>query len=148
MKVTMMLADSAQAVGGKLYILGGGWSVIGPDPAPSALAIKIEVPWGEANRKHQLLMSLLDADEQPVRIGDQVVELRGEFEVGRPPGVPVGTPLDTTLAVNIGPLPLEPGKRYVWKLSIDEQSQEDWNVGFNTRPRPPKGIIIPPTLGR
>jgi len=24
-KVTMMLADAAQEVGGKLYILGGGW---------------------------------------------------------------------------------------------------------------------------
>ena len=29
-KVTMMLADAAQAVEGKLYILGGGWSVTGP----------------------------------------------------------------------------------------------------------------------
>jgi len=26
----MMLADAAQAVNGKLYIMGGGWSVMGP----------------------------------------------------------------------------------------------------------------------
>ena len=32
MKVTMLLADSAQAIEGKLYILGGGWSITGPDP--------------------------------------------------------------------------------------------------------------------
>jgi hypothetical protein len=143
MKVTMMLADSAQAVDGKLYILGGGWSVTGPDPAPSALAIKIEVPWVEANIQHQLVISLLDADEQPVRIGDQVVELKGGFEVGRPPGVPVGTPLDATLAISIGPIPLERGKRYIWRLAIDGNSREDWSVAFNTRTQPPQqGMIV------
>ena len=44
----MMLADSAQAVAGKLYILGGGWSMTGPAATPSALAIKFEVPWEAA----------------------------------------------------------------------------------------------------
>jgi hypothetical protein len=33
-KVTMLLADAAQAVDGKLYILGGGWTITGPDPIP------------------------------------------------------------------------------------------------------------------
>ena len=33
----MLLADAAQQLGGKLYILGGGWSVTGPQPAPSAI---------------------------------------------------------------------------------------------------------------
>ena len=146
MKVTIMLADAAQAVGGKLYILGGGWSVIGPDPSPSAIALKIEVPWGEANIKHHLTMQLLDADGRPVRLGDQPIEFKGEFEVGRPPGVPVGTPLDATMAINLGPLPLEPGRRYTWKLSIDDASREEWSVGFNTRPRLPQAP--PPTIAR
>ena len=44
-----MLADSAQAVGGKLYILGGGWSR-SAGAAPFAIAAKIEVPWDEASR--------------------------------------------------------------------------------------------------
>src|SRR5207244_5203833 len=39
-KVTILLADAAQAVEGKLYVLGGGWSTTGPDPAPMARAIK------------------------------------------------------------------------------------------------------------
>jgi hypothetical protein len=29
MRVTMMLADAAQVSEGKLYILGGGWSIAG-----------------------------------------------------------------------------------------------------------------------
>ena len=39
----MLLCDSAQVADGKLYILGGGWSMTGPDPVPSAVALKIDV---------------------------------------------------------------------------------------------------------
>src|SRR5258708_40189637 len=117
MKVTMMLADAAQALLGKLFILGGGWWVTGPAPTPSALALKIEVPWGEANRRHKLVVALLDADDQPVPDpAGNPIEIAGEFEVGRPPGLPAGTPLDAAIAVGIAPLPLRPGSRYVWRL--------------------------------
>lgn len=137
MKVTMMIADAAQAVGGKLYILGGGWSVIGPDPAPFAIAIKIEVPWGEANRPHTLTLSLLDADARPVSVptpqGEQPLQIKQEFEVGRPPGLPAGTPLDAVLALNFLPIPLAPGGRYVWRLAINDDTKEE--VAFLTRPK-------------
>ena len=66
MKATLMLADWAQALNGKLYIMGGGWSITGPDPAPSALAIKLEVPWDETNRQHTIRLALIDDDAQPV----------------------------------------------------------------------------------
>lgn len=133
----MLLADAAEAVGGKLYILGGGWSVTGPDPTPSAIAIKIEVPWDQANRKHTLQLVLVDEDGRPAMAptptGDRPVEVGGEFEVGRPIGLKAGTPLDVTIALNIGPLPLRPNTRYVWRLSIDGHSEDDWRVGFTTR---------------
>ena len=57
MKLTMLLADAAEAVGGKLYILGGGWSITGPQPTPSAIAIKIDVPWDQTNKVHTFVMS-------------------------------------------------------------------------------------------
>lgn len=138
MKVTLLLADAAQAVQGKLYILGGGWSITGPDPIPSAIALKIEVPWTATNRKHRLQLKLLDADGQPVRVptqaGEHSVELDGDFEVGRPTGIPEGSPLDVVLAINIGPLPLQPDRRYEWKCFINGDTNEDWRVGFYTRP--------------
>ena len=59
MKVTMLLADAAQAVDNKLYILGGGWSITGPAPTPMAFALKIEVPWNDTNRKYQLRLILM-----------------------------------------------------------------------------------------
>ena len=56
----------------------------------------------------------------------------GEFEVGRPPGLKPGTPLDFPVAVNSTPLPLEPG-RYEWRLTIDAGSREDWTLPFTVR---------------
>ena len=137
MKLTMLLADAVQAVNGKLYVLGGGWSVTGPEPAPSALAIKIDVPWDEANRKHRFKLALVDEDGRGVTVpGTQApVEVAGEFEAGRPAGLRPGTSLDVVLAINIGPLLLEPGARYVWRCWVDDQTRQEWEVGFSTRPK-------------
>ena len=42
----MLLADFVQAVQGKLYVLGGGWSVTGPGAVQMGIAVKIEGPPG------------------------------------------------------------------------------------------------------
>jgi hypothetical protein len=141
MKVTMLLADYAQVADGKLTVVGGGWSLTGPDPTPFGIAILVHVPWDQANRRHTLRLELVDADGQPVTApGDDdaeevpVVFLDDiEFEVGRPAGIKPGTPLELPLAVNSGPLALEPGCRYEWRLSIDGAGDEDWRLAFSVR---------------
>jgi len=136
MMATILLADAAQAIDNKLYVLGGGWSITGPDPSPSALAIALKVPWDEANRRHDLLVELLDADGRAVAVGpeERPVMIESHFEVGRPPGLRPGTPIDLALAVNLGPVPLPPGARYEWRLSIDGHSEAHWHAAFSTRP--------------
>ena len=107
----------------------------GPQPAPMAIALKIDVPWDQANTRHTWRMELVDADGQPVEIPEAgAVELEQEFELGRPAGVKPGTPLDFVLAINIPPLPLAPGGRYSWQLTIDGDSREDWRLPFAVRP--------------
>jgi Family of unknown function (DUF6941) len=137
MRVTMMLADAAQAVAGKLYVLGGGWSIVGPEPMPMAIALKIDVPWDSANRRHTLRLVLVDDDDQPVVVptptGERAVELSADFEVGRPPGTKPGTDLDVVFGVNILPMPLKTDSRYVWRCHIDDQTREEWQVRFTTR---------------
>ncbi len=139
-RATMMLADSAQAAEGKLYILGGGWNITGPEPSPSAIAIYIEVSWDLANMRHHWRLELMDSDGQPVMVptpmGEQALVLEGEVEVGRPPGVTPGTGLGVPLAINLGPLPLPPGGRYEWRLTIGGRSEENWRLPFSTRPAP------------
>jgi hypothetical protein len=138
MKLTLLLADFAEAINNKLYIMGGGWSVIGPDPATFAIAVKLEVPWDETNKRHQLELKLVDADEKPIMVptpvGDKPLEIGGEFEVGRPVGLKPGTPLDVALAFNMGPLPLPSDTRCVWRCYIDGNTRDEWQSTFTTRP--------------
>ena len=133
MRVTMMLADAAQESGGKLFILGGGWSVTGPEIPPSAIAMKIDVPWDQANRPHLWRLDLVSEDGTPIDIDGQVLRVEGQFEVGRPAGAAPGSYIDVPIAVNIGPIPLEAG-RYVWQLTIDGETRDDWNREFLVRP--------------
>jgi hypothetical protein len=139
-KVTMLLCDAAQVADGKLYILGGGWSMTGPDPVPSAVALKIDVDWHEAEASHHWELFLEDADGQPVFMetpdGTQPVEVRGEFTVSQPAEIPEGSPIDVALAVNLGPIPLPPATRFAWRLVIDGESLPGASLGFTTRPRP------------
>jgi hypothetical protein len=136
----MLLCDGAQVADGKLFVLGGGWSLTGPDPMPSAIAMKIDVGWHEAEQTHHWELYLEDADGRPVLVdtpeGTHPIEVRNEFTVARPETVPEGTPIDVALAVNLGPLPLEAGNRYTWRLTIDGETNEDWALGFTTRPSP------------
>ena len=125
MMATIMLADAAQAIDNKLYVLGGGWSVTGPDPTPSAIAIALKVPWDEANaaprhaRRAARRRRAADRRRSASRRDGNPVVIESHFEVGRPPGLRPGTPIDLAFAVNIGPMPLPPGGRYEWRLSID-----------------------------
>ncbi len=137
MKLTLLLCDAAQVADGKLYVLGGGWSVVGPGPTPMAIAAKVDVPWHEATASHAWTLELTDDDGAPVWIptsdGNQPVEVAGEFQAYQPEGLKPGTPLDVPLVVNFGPLPLAPGRRYVWRFHIDGHTEDTWQAGFTVR---------------
>jgi hypothetical protein len=136
-KATLLLSDYAVVSDGKLTIVGGGWSQTGPEPAPFGIGLLIQVPWDQSNTRHTFQVELLDADGEPVVLetdeGDeQPVAFGGDFEVGRPPGLKPGTPLDFPVAMNSTPLPLDPG-RYEWRLTIDDESRQDWTLAFTVR---------------
>jgi hypothetical protein len=136
-KATLLLSDYAVVSDGKLTIVGGGWSQTGPEPSSFGIGLLIQVPWDQANTMHVFAVELLDSDGvevvlQTAEDDEQPVAFGGEFEVGRPPGLKPGTPLDFPVAVNSTPLPLEPG-RYEWRLTIDGSSREDWTLPFTVR---------------
>ena len=134
MNVIAFLADAAQEVGGKLYILGGGWTFIGPDPSPSALVLMIHVDWHEANQKLALRAELQDEDGNLARVGQGNLVAEGVLEVGRPPGHPQGVGFTVPIAMSFPPLQLEPGKRFAWVVTIDGKTEPHWRVAFSTRP--------------
>lgn len=140
MKVTFLLADHAQAVNGKLYINGGGWDVIAPG-TPFGIAIKIDVPWTEANKEHTFELKLLNVDGEdaillPTQVGNHAFEFKFKFDVGRPPGTTPGSSLSTPFAMNVGGLPLPENKRLEWRWYIDGKTQDDWIYVFQTSSAP------------
>jgi len=139
--VTMLLCDAAQQVGGKLYILGGGWSLIfAPGPISCALAIKLAVPWDEANRRITFRIALLDEDGNGVNLGQGPVVATGGLEVGRPPGLKPGTSIDAPFVLSFASLVLGAGG-YVFDLEVNGQSLA--RAPFRVLDAPP----MPPRLG-
>lgn len=124
MDVTMLLCDAASESGGKLYVLGGGWSAIQRPrvPVPMALAVKLAIPWDQTNKQQELRAVLIDDDANPVTpIGaEEPLVAEGQIEAGRPAGLKPGSAIDMPFVLNFGPVTLEPGG-YVWELQIDEK---------------------------
>jgi hypothetical protein len=118
----MLLCDAAQGVGGKLYILGGGWSQLRTPntQVPMALAIRLAIPWDMANQPIPVRAQLVTSDGQPVNLGGGPIVAEATVEVGRPAGLERGTPLDAILAVNLGGIALAAG-RYVWELRVSNE---------------------------
>ncbi len=137
----MMLADFAQVSDGKLTIVGGGWSLTGPDAVPFAIAILVQVPWHLSNERHVMRLELLDADGQAVLVetddGEKplVVFDDAPFEVGRPAGLKPGTYLDFPVAVNSAPVELDSGQ-YEWRFTIDGEGDAAWRLPFTVREAP------------
>jgi uncharacterized protein DUF6941 len=131
----MILCDYAEEIGGKLYIVGGGWSRTARAGVAGDfyLAAKLLVPWTDSNRPHVLRLALKTGDGQDVMQGEQAVQVIGKLEVGRPPGLVEGTDLDLPLALPIKNITLPEG-RYRWEMAIDENIVTD--LSFDVTPPP------------
>lgn len=94
----LILADSAQVVGNKLFLMGGGWDRIVLNKLPSqhalSIAFAIKVPWNETNEKHAFEIEFVSED------GESIQKLGGTFEAGRPSGTTPGQEQRIQTAVN------------------------------------------------
>jgi hypothetical protein len=134
-EVTLILCDAAEAVEGKLYVLGGGWThaVAADQPFNTALGIVVRVPWDRANEPYQLSALLVTADGEPVSVGEHRVEQTVRHEVGRPPGLKRGTSLNAVFAFRFNGLVLGVGG-YVWEIFINREPKA----------RAPFWVVSPP----
>lgn len=82
---SFVAADWAEAINGKLYLMGGGfdtlWAPIFPFSPRFAFGAILRVPWNDTNRKLPIegLVETTDGEELGWRMG-------GELEAGRPAG--------------------------------------------------------------
>ena len=136
----MLLADFAQVRDGKLTVVGGGWSLTGPEPAPFGIAILIRVPWDQANQRHVMRLELLDADGQPVEIDAETDGGRSRSSSSTtsrsrsaaPPASSRARRSTSPSRSTRARCSLEPG-RYEWRLTIDDEADDDWRLPFSVR---------------
>ena len=123
----LILADYAEIVGGKLYLMGGGWDVLMANAAfplvrPLGIAAAFSVAWNETNQRHNVEIEIQTDDGQPVG------KVSAEFEVGRPPGIRAGQEQRFQLAANVT-ISLESPGTYVIVARLE--GQEETRVPFN-----------------
>lgn len=124
MRVTsFMLADAAQEVNGKLYIIGGGWNLItvpsGASPIRHrmlAVVAILSIEWHEANEPLTFEIDLVDADGRSV----MPQTLKGELTVGRPPMLPKGAEQLVPLVVNVHDLTFDHLGTYAFVFRFGE----------------------------
>ena len=114
----LILADHAEAVNGKLYLMGGGWDrrAIGDFRQPQAFSVSIGVliPWSQTNRPVPLTIAVIDADGQSIATPFQTNVL-----VGRPINATPGQKLRYMLSLNFM-LPLPKPGAYVIEARLAE----------------------------
>ncbi len=129
----LILADAAQVVGNKLYLLGGGWDRLTvnrtfPIDQRFALALSIRVPWNETNQKHSFEVEIISEDkttEEP----KSLMKAGGQFEVGRPAGTPPGQEQRFQLALDMSLKIENPGmKMVIARIEGEEMRRLDFIV--------------------
>jgi hypothetical protein len=139
MRASIVLADFAETdPGGKVHILGAGWSVTGPQPGPQAVVGFIQVPPEQAGVAILFTLRLTDQEGEVVEVqgpaGMQRMEASGQVEMREPEGWGGSTDLNAAFAINVM-LPLSPGQPYTWSLEVDGKDLA--STTFYVRPSSP-----------
>jgi hypothetical protein len=152
MEVTAFLADSADAVQGKIYALGIGWNAIFSPVFPVthprlALGMMIQVPYTATNQMHTVTVHLETEDGEHVRLGmnaqpgpepTPIFELGGSFNVGRPPMLVAGDEQVVPFAMTIDQLHFEAPGMFAWVVSIDGREMK--RIPMRLTPLPPGAL--------
>jgi hypothetical protein len=113
----LILADAAQVVGNKLYLMGAGWDSINanngfPFEHHMAVAISILVPWTEADKRHAFEIEIATED------GKSLAKIGGQMEAGPPQGSRPGAARRSQVALGVT-LKLDKAGGYVVAGSVD-----------------------------
>lgn len=122
----LMLADAAQVVGGKLFLLGGGWTIWRapsyPTRAQFSIAAGFRIDWDETDVPHPMEMQIHAPD------GKQILRAEGRVQAGRPQGVIEGASQLVMLAVS-APVTFEATGPY--ELTLTMNDEVEWVVPFD-----------------
>lgn len=136
-----LLADSVQAVRGKLFVLGGGWDTLWvsrfPASHPSlAIGLRLRVPVSWKSESMELSVELQDEDGRPVlpRALNHAVRLPADRP--HPPSV---TDFGVVRSFTFNNLRFEHEGAYSFVISVDGEPVSRVRFTVRLRPAPPSG---------
>jgi hypothetical protein len=119
-----VVADRAEVVNGKLYMMGAGWDSLNvvdfKQPISFSLAVGILIPWNDANEVHPLTIDLEDADKRRNIMPTASINIT----TGRPPGAVRGQSFRSMIAINAGLTLPGPGT-YMFVISLADVSKQE-----------------------
>jgi hypothetical protein len=129
-----LLADAAQVVGGKLFMLGGAFDTITAREFPAthrSLSLVVVIEIGPSDRNRDLEISTTLYDEDGRELG---VQSKGAFRVGTPSTLPAGAASLIPLVTVFGNLQFpEPGG-YVFIIEHDDHELARLPLRLQTPP--------------
>ncbi|WP_376784124.1 DUF6941 family protein [Leifsonia aquatica] len=131
--ITAFLADSAESVNGKLYVLGAGWDQLVVSALPAvqqrvAVGVLLQVGWNDTDVEHAVTLRLETEDGDPVPlarhaagmpVGTAIAAIGHRFTVGRSPWVRAGDGQTHPVTFTINDLLLERAGGYSWVIEVD-----------------------------
>lgn len=105
----VLLADAAQSIGGKLFVLGGDWNTYrsGSYPVTVQIAIAFSISFTPNEIGIKFPMKIVIADETGIPI---IPPMQGQIEMGQTGEQPKGIAPKLPVAINLGIQIPRPGK--------------------------------------
>jgi hypothetical protein len=137
--VDAFICDSATAVNGKLYLLGGGWNVLTCPTLPFTqprigVAIIVAVPYTATNMNNLLELRLETEDGDRVPVGPASADaeggtttpmgVRANFNLGRPAALQPGDAQNLPFAVNLDHIVFTAPGAYSFVITINDEDLE------------------------
>lgn len=113
----LLVADRAEVVNGKLYLMGGSWDRIQPTKFPHrmmlGIALGVRIPFAHTDDQHKVSVQI-HHDEQ------RLIGFEAKLTTGRPPGM-AGMDMLVPMAFNI-PLAIPGEGLIVLRASVDDRA--------------------------
>ena len=130
----LLVADRAEVVNGKLYLMGGSWDRIQPAQFPHrmmlGIALGVRIPFAHTDDQHKVAIEIQHE-------GKRVVGFEAKLTTGRPPGM-AGMDMLVPMAFNI-PIAIPAEGQVVLRAAVDDREPRRHEIKAMQRPqqRPP-----------
>jgi uncharacterized protein DUF6941 len=130
-------ADHAAVESGKAYVSGGFWDQLNLPEYPAQVSISlvavIRVPSRAYLEDHQITVSMIDADDNPLPL-----RIDGNLRVGASPSLKPGDPTIVPMAFPLNGMTIEHAGNYWFVLSIDGEEKARYRIrAVQVGPVPP-----------